>query len=182
MRSAAATVVARLTAVQHVAPAHDTHPPPSSSQVSGYTPPGDAMRIYPRYHASRGGQRRPVRVGSATGKLWEPSTHQFMGCKVGDSDSTCRAFKRPWKGCSDHDPSGNLICRRCPRAHEEPRSPAKRNPTPGPKCRKWVCRSGQLLHLEPTHLYGTWFSWLADIAYKLDCRLDRDRYIPSKVV
>ena len=33
------------------------HPPPSaSSQVNGYTPACDAMRIQPRYHASRGGQ------------------------------------------------------------------------------------------------------------------------------
>ena len=33
------------------------HPHPSASaQVNGYTPAADAMRIRPRYHASRGGQ------------------------------------------------------------------------------------------------------------------------------
>jgi hypothetical protein len=35
---------------------HDTPSPSSSSQVNGYTPHVDAMRMYPRYHASRGGQ------------------------------------------------------------------------------------------------------------------------------
>jgi hypothetical protein len=48
------------TAAAHpavVAPAHDTPSlPPSSSKVNGCTPPADAMRIYPRCHASRGGQ------------------------------------------------------------------------------------------------------------------------------
>ena len=42
------------------APAHDTHSPSSSSQVNGCTPSVDAMRIYLRYHASRGGQYAPM--------------------------------------------------------------------------------------------------------------------------
>ena len=67
VRIAAATVVARLAAV---ALAHDTHSPSSSSQVNGYTPSDDAMRIYPRYHASRGGQYASMALlGSFGGQL-----------------------------------------------------------------------------------------------------------------
>jgi hypothetical protein len=53
VRSAAATVAALSTAI---AAAHHTPSPSASSRVNGYTPACDAMRIQPRYHASRGGQ------------------------------------------------------------------------------------------------------------------------------
>ena len=53
VRSAAATVPALATVI---AAPHDTHPPSASAQVNGYTPACDAMRIQPRYHASRRGQ------------------------------------------------------------------------------------------------------------------------------
>jgi hypothetical protein len=39
-----------------IAPTHRTPSPSSSSQVNGYKPSDDAMRICPRHHASRGGQ------------------------------------------------------------------------------------------------------------------------------
>jgi hypothetical protein len=49
--SHSARVHGALTAATHHTPASS-----SSSQVNGYTPPVDAMRMYPRCHASRGGQ------------------------------------------------------------------------------------------------------------------------------
>ena len=51
--SAAATApaVAALIALTH-----DTLPPSAFAQVNGYTPSYEAMRIYPRYRVSRGGQ------------------------------------------------------------------------------------------------------------------------------
>ena len=39
-----------------IAPTHHTPSPSSSSQVNGYTPSDDAMRIHARCHASRGRQ------------------------------------------------------------------------------------------------------------------------------
>jgi hypothetical protein len=53
MHSAAAPAAAHSAVV---ASAHDTPSPPSSSQANGCEPPADAMRMYPRCHASRGGQ------------------------------------------------------------------------------------------------------------------------------
>jgi hypothetical protein len=54
VRSAAATVAALSSAI---AAACIRHPPPSaSSQVNGYKPACDAMRMQSRYHDSRGGQ------------------------------------------------------------------------------------------------------------------------------
>ena len=38
-----------------IALTHDTLSPSAFVQVNGYTPSDDAMRIYPRCHASRGG-------------------------------------------------------------------------------------------------------------------------------
>jgi hypothetical protein len=64
VHSAAATAAAHSAVV---APAHDTPSPYSSSQVSGYTPQVDAVQMYPR---SPRFERRPVRVGGATGQLW----------------------------------------------------------------------------------------------------------------
>ena len=51
--SAAATapVIAALIALTH-----DTLSPSAFVQVNGYKPSDDAMRIYPRYRVSRGGQ------------------------------------------------------------------------------------------------------------------------------
>ena len=67
MRIAAATMATHLAAV---APAHDTHSPSSSSQVNGYTPSVDAMRIYPIYHTSRGDQYASVALlGSFGGQV-----------------------------------------------------------------------------------------------------------------
>jgi hypothetical protein len=43
-------------AAEQIAPTHHTPASSSSWQVNGYTPPVDAMRMYPRYYASRGGQ------------------------------------------------------------------------------------------------------------------------------
>ena len=53
MHSAAATAPA-ITAL--IALAHDTLSPLPFSQVNGYIPPVDGMRIDPRCHASRGGR------------------------------------------------------------------------------------------------------------------------------
>ena len=39
-----------------IALTHDTLSPSAFVQVNGYKPSDDAMRIYPRYRASRGGQ------------------------------------------------------------------------------------------------------------------------------
>jgi hypothetical protein len=39
-----------------IALTHDTLSPSAFVQVNGYIPSDDAMRIYPRYRASRGGQ------------------------------------------------------------------------------------------------------------------------------
>ena len=39
-----------------IALTHDTLSPSAFVQVNGYTPSDDAMRIYPRYRASRGDQ------------------------------------------------------------------------------------------------------------------------------
>ena len=51
--SAAATAAAIAVVI---APPHDTLSPSAFSQVNGCVPPYDAMRIFPRYHVSRGGQ------------------------------------------------------------------------------------------------------------------------------
>ena len=51
MHLAAATVAAIAVVI---APTYDTLPPSAFSQVNGYTPAYEAMRIHPRYHASRG--------------------------------------------------------------------------------------------------------------------------------
>jgi hypothetical protein len=73
----AAATVAAIAVV--IAPTYDTLPPPSSSQVNGYTPPLDAMRVHMRYQAPS--KRRPVRVECATRQLWGPTTRRLPGGK-----------------------------------------------------------------------------------------------------
>ena len=55
VHSAAATAPV-CTAPYLTAATHHTLASSSSWQVNGYTPPVDAMRMYPRYYASRRGQ------------------------------------------------------------------------------------------------------------------------------
>jgi hypothetical protein len=53
-RAVAVATAAAIAVV--IAPTYDTLSPSAFLQVNGYIPPYDAMRILPRYHASRGGQ------------------------------------------------------------------------------------------------------------------------------
>ena len=82
VHSAAATAPA-IAAL--IAPTHDTLPP--SAFFGG-------QRIYTGARCDAdmfeipGLKRRPVRIGGATGKLWDPSTRRSAGGRVEEFDST----------------------------------------------------------------------------------------------
>jgi hypothetical protein len=94
MRIAAAAATTTATHLAAVAPAHDTHSPSSSSQVNGYTPPVDAIRINPIYHTSRADQYASVALLGSFGGQLPTNIRVVRWAVVGDNDSTCSACVR----------------------------------------------------------------------------------------
>ena len=72
---------------------HTTHSPPSaSSQVNGYVPLADAMRVQPRYHASRGGQcASGALLGGLGGLLLTEKGQVAWGWSIALTQCTWRA-------------------------------------------------------------------------------------------